>query len=154
AILQRLHRPPPARHAGTFVALVSRKCPCPAYHGALNSWRPMSARSQGNQHQSAPSAPFPARCAPWPSAISLVLRFGRPSTQYTYRNVIDRLCIEHGDKRVALLQREHVIKLLAARAHTPGIANAMRRSLRALMLHAVEIGMRADDPTRDVRKVP
>jgi site-specific recombinase XerD len=66
--------------------------------------------------------------------------------------VIDRLCAEHGDKRVALLQREHIIKLLAARS--PGAANALRRSLRALMQHAVEIGMRADDPTRDVRRVP
>jgi integrase len=81
-------------------------------------------------------------------------RTTKPSTQYTYRNVIDRLCAEHGDKRVALLQREHVIKLLAARAHTPGTANALRRSLRALMRHAVEIGMRGDDPTRDVRKIP
>src|SRR5215469_2701112 len=77
----------------------------------------------------------------------------RPSTQYTYRNVIDRLCTEHGDKRVALLQREHVVKLLAARAATPATANAMRRSLRALMQHAVEIGMRSDDPTINVRKV-
>jgi integrase len=85
---------------------------------------------------------------------SPAFRTTRPSTQYTYRNVIERLCVEHGDKRVALLQREHVIKLLAARAHTPGTANAMRRSLRALMQHAVEIGMRSDDPTRDVRKVP
>jgi integrase len=78
----------------------------------------------------------------------------RPSTQYTYRNVIDRLCAKHGDKRVTLLQREHVVKLLAARAHTPGTANALRCSLRALMQHAVEIGMRSDDPTRDVRKIP
>jgi integrase len=81
-------------------------------------------------------------------------RTTRPSTQYTYRNVIDRLCSEHGDKRVALLQREHVIKLVAARAHTPGTANALRCSLRALMRHAVEIGLRSDDPTRDVRKIP
>ena len=78
----------------------------------------------------------------------------RPSTRYTYRNVIDRLCAEHGDKRVALLQRYHVVKLLAARAKTPATANALRRSLRALMQHAVEIGMRPDDPTRDVRKLP
>ena len=85
---------------------------------------------------------------------SPTFRTTRPSTQYTYRNVIDRLCAEHGDKRVALLQREHVIKLLAARAHTPGTANALRRSLRALIQHAIEIGMRADDPTRDVGKVP
>src|SRR5437870_5652199 len=78
---------------------------------------------------------------------SPAFRTTRPSTQYTYRNVIDRLCIEHGDKRIALLQRDHVIKLLAARAATPGIANALRRSLRALMQHAVEIGLRPDDPT-------
>jgi hypothetical protein len=51
----------------------------------------------------------------------------RPSTRYTYRNVIDRLCAEHGDKRIALLQRDHVVKLLAARAATPGTANALRR---------------------------
>jgi integrase len=85
---------------------------------------------------------------------SPAFRTTRLSTQYTYRNVIDRLCKDHGDKRVALLQREHVVKLLAARADTPGTANALRRSLRALMQHAVEIGLRADDPTRDVRKVP
>src|SRR5262249_19704271 len=40
---------------------------------------------------------------------SLAFRTTRPSTQYTYRNIIDRLCTEHGDKRVALLQRVHVI---------------------------------------------
>jgi integrase len=85
---------------------------------------------------------------------SPAFRTTRPSTQYTYRNVIDRLCAEHGAKRVALLQRDHVVKLLGARANTPGTANALRRSLRALMQHAVEIGMRSDDPTRDVRKLP
>jgi hypothetical protein len=77
---------------------------------------------------------------------SPAFRTTRPSTQYTYRNIIDRLCTEHGDKRVALLQPEHVIKLLAARAATPTTANALRRSLRALMRHAVEIGMRSDGP--------
>jgi integrase len=85
---------------------------------------------------------------------SPAFRTTRPSTQYTYRNIVDRLCAEHGDKRVALLQREHVIKLLTARAATPATANALRCSLRALMRHAVEIGMRSDDPTRDVRKIP
>jgi integrase len=85
---------------------------------------------------------------------SPAFRTKRPSTQYTYRNVIDRLCAEHGDKRAALLQRDHVVKLLAARAATPRTANALRQSLRALMQHAVEIGLRSDDPTRDVRRVP
>jgi integrase len=85
---------------------------------------------------------------------SPAFRTTRPSTQYTYRNIIDRLCAEHGDKRVALLQRDHVVKLLASRANTPRTANALRQSLRALMQHAVEVGLRADDPTRDVRKIP
>jgi integrase len=67
--------------------------------------------------------------------------------------VIDQLCREHGDKRPALLQREHVVRLLAARADTPATANALRRSLRALMQHAVEMGIRADDPTREVRAI-
>ena len=84
---------------------------------------------------------------------SPAFRATRPSTQYSYRNVIDRLCAEHGDKRVALLQRDHVVKLLA-RAATAVAANKLRSSLRALMQHAVEIGMRADDPARDIRRVP
>jgi integrase len=85
---------------------------------------------------------------------SPAFRTTRPSTQYTYRNIIDRLCAEHGDKRVALLQRDHVVRLLAARANTPRTANALRQSLRALMQHAVALGLLADDPTRDVRKIP
>jgi integrase len=84
---------------------------------------------------------------------SPAFRTTKPSTQYTYRNVIDRLCAEHGDKRAAMLQREHVVRLMAAHANKPGSANALRRALRAMMRHAVEIGMRADDPTRDVRAI-
>jgi integrase len=76
------------------------------------------------------------------------------ATQYSYRNVIDRICREHGDKRAALLQREHVVRLIAALANKPRTANALRNALRILMQHAVEIGMRADDPTHAVRAVP
>jgi len=71
---------------------------------------------------------------------SPAFRTKRPSTQYTYRNVIERLCVEHGDKRAALLQREHVVKLIATRVDTPGTANALRRSLRALMQHRLRSG--------------
>jgi integrase len=80
-------------------------------------------------------------------------RTKKAGTQRSYRYIIDRLCLEHGDKRPALLHREHVIKLIAVHAEKPGMAHAVRRSLRALMQHAVEIGMRADDPTRDVRAI-
>jgi integrase len=82
----------------------------------------------------------------------------KPITKSTYRNIIDRFCRDtdkngqtFGDKKAATLQREHIVKLMAARADRPDSANGLRKVLRALMTHAVEIGLRADDPTRDVK---
>src|SRR4029077_4206259 len=72
----------------------------------------------------------------------------KPNSKSTYRVIIDQFCREHGDKSAATLHREHVVKLMSARASS-GSANALRRVLRVLMKHAVEIGLRADDPTRD-----
>ena len=77
----------------------------------------------------------------------------KPSSQAIYRGVIDRFCIQYGDNRVAGLKREHVVKLMAARAEKPVAANNLRKVLRAMMKHAVEIGLRADDPTRDVKAI-
>jgi integrase len=77
----------------------------------------------------------------------------KPSTQRAYRGTIERLCKDHGDKRAAHLRREHVVRLVAARAEEPGAANALRVALRVMMKHAVEIGLRADDPTREVRPI-
>ena len=42
---------------------------------------------------------------------------------------------------------------MAARADKPGAANALRIALRVIMKHAIEIGLRADDPTREVRAI-
>ena len=77
----------------------------------------------------------------------------RPSTQREYRAVIERFCKDHGEKRAALLQREHVVRMMAARAEKPGAANKLRKALRALMGHSIDIGLRADDPTRDVKAI-
>jgi integrase len=77
----------------------------------------------------------------------------RQSTQRAYRWTIERLCREHGDKRTALLRREHIVRLMAAHADRPATANALRMALRVMMRHAVELGLRDDDPTRDVRAI-
>jgi integrase len=89
---------------------------------------------------------------------SVAFRSMKPITQSVYRNLIDRFCEEidreggkHGEKRAATIQREHILKLMAARADKPDSANGLRKVLRAMMKHAVEIGVRADDPTRDVK---
>jgi integrase len=91
---------------------------------------------------------------------SVAFRSLKPITQSTYRNIISRFCEEadkegrnHGDKAAATLKREHVVKLMAARAMKPESANGLRKALRAMMKHAVEIGLRADDPTRDVKAI-
>ena len=58
-----------------------------------------------------------------------------------------------GTLGAATLRREHVVALMTARAEKPDRANLLRRVLRALMQHAIEIGMRDDDPTRDVKAI-
>ena len=84
----------------------------------------------------------------------------KPSTKGVYRNAIERLCKtkdkdgnEIGSKSAPTLQREHVVKLMAMRSEKPESANLLRKVLRALMQHAVETGLRADDPTRDVKAI-
>ena len=84
----------------------------------------------------------------------------KPSTQSVYRNILEKFCRQtdregqaYGDKSSATLQREHIVKLMAARAERPDSANRLRKVLRAIMTHAVEIGMRNDDPTRDVKAI-
>jgi integrase len=77
----------------------------------------------------------------------------RLSSQYVYRRTIERFCKEHGDKRAADLRRDHVVKLMSRLGRTPHAANTLRRMLRNLMRHAVDIGIRGDDPTRDVKAI-
>jgi integrase len=82
----------------------------------------------------------------------------QPRTQRVYRNMIERFCEQQdkdgnrfGNKPAAMLRRDHIVRLMAAEADKPEAANMLRRVLRAMMKCAVDIGMRADDPTRDVK---
>jgi integrase len=78
-------------------------------------------------------------------------------TRSTYRNIIERFCrdhdpkdprkIPHGDKRVAMLDKQTVKRMLAEKAKTPAAANHWLLRLRVLMQFAIEEGYRADDPT-------
>jgi integrase len=91
---------------------------------------------------------------------SIAFNSMKPGSQRVRRRIIDRFCEQTdqagqkcGDKNAATMQREHVIKLMVARAARPESANALRKALRAMMQHAIDIGMRSDDPTRDVKKI-
>jgi integrase len=82
----------------------------------------------------------------------------KPSSQRSYRIAIEKFCREtdrdgrpYGDKSAVTLQREHILKLMAKRSS--GSANLLRVILRAMMRHAVDLGLRADDPTVTVRAI-
>src|SRR5262249_13277080 len=89
---------------------------------------------------------------------SLGFRSMKATTQSVYRNILDQFCKEldrqgqeFGEKIAANMLREHVVRLMAARAEKPDSANGLRKVLRAVMQHAVEIGLRAEDPTKGVK---
>jgi hypothetical protein len=91
---------------------------------------------------------------------SLAFRSMKASTQGVYRYIISRLGeevgktgIKVGDMPAGGIRREHVVRLMAARAEKPDSANGLRKVLRAMMKHAVDVGMRRDDPTQDVKAI-
>jgi integrase len=84
---------------------------------------------------------------------SVAFRRLRSTTQAARRSLIDRLCREHGDKSAVTLERRHILILMGAIADKPGAANNLRKALRELMKHAIDIGWRDDNPTRDVQKI-
>jgi hypothetical protein len=57
---------------------------------------------------------------------------------------------QHGDKPLALLQREHMHNLLA-KIDRPSAKRNWLKVIRALMSFAVSIDMRADDPTEGIK---
>jgi integrase len=75
-----------------------------------------------------------------------------PETQRSRRGILERFRDEHGSKRVATLQREHVQKMVAAKAGTPSAARNFLNTLHMLMAFAVECGVRPDDPTLSIKR--
>jgi integrase len=76
-----------------------------------------------------------------------------PSTQTTYRPFIEQFRTDHGEKRVATFQRQHVMKGMANRAETPVQANKWLRMVKALMHFAIAEGLRDDDPTLAIKNL-
>jgi integrase len=73
------------------------------------------------------------------------------TTRRTRRRILERFRAEHGDKGIATLGKTHVERMVNARGGTPGAALNFLVALRALMRHAITLGLRADDPTTGVR---
>lgn len=75
----------------------------------------------------------------------------RDSTKATYRGILERFREQHGEKRVATIERKHIKAIIGAMAETPSAANNLLDRIKALMGLALDIGMRKDDPTVRLR---
>src|ERR1700687_3360860 len=67
--------------------------------------------------------------------------------------VLERFRAEHGDKRVALLQRVHIEKMVLAKVATPASARNFLNTIRAMLQFAVDMRIRPDNPTIGVKRV-
>jgi integrase len=72
-------------------------------------------------------------------------------TQKTRRRIIEKFRAQHGDKRVALLHSEHIIKMLAA-IDKPSSKHHWLKAIRGLLQSAVP-SMRKDDPTKAIESI-
>jgi integrase len=73
----------------------------------------------------------------------------RPSTQAMRRAILERFRSEHGDKRIAMLQPEHVERLL--NKLKPYAQRNFLKTLRGLMAFAVKDRIVKVDPTADCK---
>jgi integrase len=73
-------------------------------------------------------------------------------TQRIRRYILERFREEHGDKRIAAIERKHVQAMVTAKGKTPSAACSFLKTLRAMIAFAVDAGIRADDPTLGVKR--
>jgi integrase len=73
-------------------------------------------------------------------------------TQRERRRILEHFRLEHGDKRVANLQRQHIEQIVAAKSKTPGAAHNLLAAIRAIVSYAVVIGLRNDNPALGITK--
>lgn len=76
-----------------------------------------------------------------------------PETRRTRRNILERFRAEHGDKRSALLKREHVNVMFAKKVATRFAARNWLKTVRALMQFAVAENLLAVDPTAGIKNL-
>jgi integrase len=119
-----------------------------AYHAALAMGDVNNDPSLGASRSKAGS--FDALIKAYYKSKVFTLGFA-PETQRVRRAALEGWRADHGDKRVAHLQPNHVRNFLEQKK--PHAQKNWLKALRGLMLFAIAQNYRADDPTKDVRPV-
>ena len=134
-----------------------RRVPLPGAPGSEEFMSAYQAAMAGQQPEPARGAsrtkPGTVNAAVVGYFTSLGFRSLSSSTQTTYRGILENFRAKHGEKRIALLARQHVDRMLAEKAGTPAAANNLMKLLRVLMAFAIAEGMRRDDPTAGLKKI-
>ena len=73
-------------------------------------------------------------------------------TKRERRRILELFREEHGDKRIGLLRRDHIEKMVAAKASTPGAAANFLVAVQALLRYAVSVRLCVDDPSIGIRR--
>lgn len=72
-----------------------------------------------------------------------------PGTQRMRRNILEYFRTDHGDKRAAVLERRHIIKITENK--TPAAQKNWLKTIRGLMLFAIADNSRTDDPSFGIK---
>ncbi len=75
-----------------------------------------------------------------------------PSTRYLRRLAVERFMAEYGVWPIHAISRSVVVEMLELMADTPGAGRNFLSMVRALMLFAVERGLRRDDATVGIKR--
>ena len=75
----------------------------------------------------------------------------KPITRQTDRNILEAFRVHHGDKRIALMERRHVMAMIAEKAGKPAAQRNLLRVLRVLLAFAVERGCARDNPALGIK---
>ena len=145
-----------ARRDFISVAVDLSKRRCPGFRILRSSWTRIRSRLTPpiRARRLARAAPIPVRfnalVASYYKSDAWVNRL-EEETRKTRRRIIEKFRAEHGNKRVALLRQEHIIKMLGEIAR-PSVKRNWLKAIRGLMQAAIPT-MRKDDPTEGIARI-
>jgi integrase len=103
-------------------------------------------------------AGVPKHILPGSFSALCALYYGSPeflglkdSTKGVRRNILNRFCTDYGHCRLKDLKATHIRTILGALSERPESANGLLKALRAVLGHAVAIGLTAVNPALGVK---
>lgn len=69
------------------------------------------------------------------------------SSKTNYRRVIESFLVDHGQRRVDQMKREHVDSIVGKMSDKPGAGIVLLKRIRSLVRYAIQMGWRETDPT-------